>query len=371
MANIEQVNNQAKSTQLVTVNDYLNKNKDLITRALSKTISPERFLAVVNIVMQSPALQGCTQNSLVAAVLQTVQIGLTPGNISHVYYVPFTNKGVKEVQMIVGFKGLVELVNRSKEATVLNAECVFERDQFQYEKGLNPILRHVPAEGNRGEFRGVYAIAKNMLANEKVFVYLDKEEVEKVKRASKAGSSDYSPWKQWFEEMAKKTAVKRLCKLLPLSIEIQEKIATDETVKVSLSPKMTETPDKADWNATDAEVVKEENTKTAEPQQTEQPEHTQTEEKEEGKHLIDVPVGESISEIDFLVNGVEFKSNVGKNGMSYVHVEDTQGQEYYIQKWGAISDNIEGEICTFLLVKVGEYQGKRQYLADKIIVKGK
>ena len=256
MSNLAEVKKQVAGTPLVTIEDYLKKNEHLIVRALNNTISPERFLAVTNIVMQSPALMGCSQNSLVAAVLQTVQIGLTPGAIGHVYYVPFVNKGVKEVQLIVGYKGLVELVNRSKEASILNAECVFEKDQFQYEQGLNPILRHIPASGDRGEFVGVYAIAKNMMANEKVFVFLNKEEVQKVQNSSKAGTSEYSPWVKWTDEMRKKTAVKRLCKLLPLSVEVQQRISTDETVKMDIAPKMTDVPDKTDWNtAVNAEIV--------------------------------------------------------------------------------------------------------------------
>jgi len=188
-------------------------------------------------------------------VIQTAQLGLQPGNIGHVHLVPFENKGVKEVQLIIGYRGFVELVNRSGKATILTAEVVYDNDFFEYEQGLNPVLRHKPAEGERGEKRGVYCIAKNLLANEKVYIYLARSDVEKIKAASKAASSDYSPWNKWAEEMWKKSAVKRITKLLPLSAEEQEAISADETIKTRIDEKMTEVPDETRWNAEEAQVV--------------------------------------------------------------------------------------------------------------------
>lgn len=249
----------AKSSEIKTVFDFMKQKKDLIAQALPNTITPDRLIGVFTMLLNSsPALMECTQSSLVAAVIQTVQLGLTPGNVGHCHYVPFNNKQKdgtyrKEVQFIVGYKGMIELVNRSGNACILTAECVFEKDQFEYSQGLNPTLRHVPSTGERGAFAGVYCIAKNMLANEKVFIYLQKEEIEKVKNASKAGASQYSPWATWFEEMAKKTAVKRICKLLPLSLEVQTKINADETIKTQIDKDMVEIPDRTNWQ--EAQVI--------------------------------------------------------------------------------------------------------------------
>ena len=238
---------------------FLEKKKDLIQASLPNTITPERLIGVFTMVLKSsPALGKCTQTSLISAVIQTVQLGLQPGNIGHVYLVPFKNKGVNEVQLIVGYRGLCELVNRSGRAVVLSAEVVKESDVFEYEMGLNPKMRHVPAEGDRGDRIGVYAIAKNLDANEKVFVYLQKEDVEKVKAASKGKQSDYSPWKTWPDEMWKKTAVKRLCKLLPLSSEAQKQISADETIKNTISADIPQERDETQWNGDvpeDAEIV--------------------------------------------------------------------------------------------------------------------
>jgi recombination protein RecT len=197
----------------------------------------------------SPELAQCSKESLIAAVVQTVQLGLTPGNIGHCHYIPFNSKTGKQAQFIIGYKGIVELVNRCGKATLLSTEIVRDGDLFEYELGLNPVLKHIPAwDGKEMPIKGVYCVAKNLVANEKVFVYMDKSEIDKIKSSSKAAGSEYSPWNKWYEEMAKKTVIKRICKLLPLSVDEQQKVATDETVKTELSPDMSTVKDQAVWD---------------------------------------------------------------------------------------------------------------------------
>lgn len=257
MATQEAVKNAISKpeTKLATVFDFMTEKKELIARALPNTITPDRLIGVFTMILNSsPQLMKCSQLSLIGAVIQTVQLGLTPGNVGHCHYIPFNNKqqdGTSrlEVQFLIGYKGMVELVNRSGKACILTAEVVYDKDHFEYEQGLNPVLRHIPAQGDRGQFLGVYCIAKNMLANEKVFIYLHKEDIEKVRKSSKAASSNFSPWTTWFEEMAKKTAVKRICKLLPLSLDIQQKISTDETIKTKIDKDMVEVKDESNWES--------------------------------------------------------------------------------------------------------------------------
>lgn len=256
MATPNAVKEAVKDTpKLATVFDFMKAKRDLIAQALPSTITPDRLIAIFTMLFNgSPKLMECTQVSLVAAVIQTVQLGLVPGPMGQVYYVPFNNKQqngtwAKEVQFIIGYRGLCELVNRSGNASILNSECVYANDVFEYEQGLNPKLRHIPHQGERGKFIGVYCIAKNMLAGEKVFNFLQAEEVEKIRKASKAADSPYSPWVTWFEEMAKKSSVKRIQKLLPLSIEVQRQISADETVKHQISKNIIDVPDETNWEA--------------------------------------------------------------------------------------------------------------------------
>lgn len=254
---VQRVKEQAAKTEIVSVFDFIKMKRSTIEDALPKHIGIERFIAMFTIVVNSnPELSKCTPASLIGALVQTTQLGLMPGIVNHCYYVPFNNKKqingewktLREVQFILGYKGMIELVNRSREAAILSTEVVYENDLFNYELGLNPTLKHVPVWDDRGKAIGVYCVAKNLLANEKLFIYLQKEDIEKVRGASKAKDSEYSPWSKWWEEMAKKTAIKRICKLLPLAIDVQKKISTDETVKETIAADMTEVVDATNWD---------------------------------------------------------------------------------------------------------------------------
>lgn len=264
MSTLAEVKNKVAEKKVVTVYDFLESKRDLIAKALPNTITPERMIGIFSmLVKSSPELTACSQTSLIGAVIQTVQLGLTPGNIGHCYYIPFNNKKKdgtyqREVQFILGYRGIVELVNRSGKAVILGAEVVYENDEFECELGLNPVLKHKPTMSDRGTIKGVYCIAKNLVANEKVYVYLRKDDIDKVRASSKAGSSDYSPWSTWYEEMAKKTAVKRLCKLLPLSVDIQKGVGADETVKTRIDKDMVDIPDETNYEIIDATAVKSE-----------------------------------------------------------------------------------------------------------------
>lgn len=254
MANVQEVKDIVKTQRVLTVYDFFNSQKEIISKALGRIMDADRMVALFTMMFKSsPEIANCSPVSLIAAVVQTIQVGLTPGAINHVYFVPFNNRKkdgsvVKECQLIIGYKGLMELVNRSGQASILSTECVYENDDFDYAFGLEPKLVHKPKKGDRGVIIGVYCVAKNLLAQEKLFVYLTKAEIDKVRGASRAGQIDYSPWNKWYEEMAKKTAIKRIVKLLPLSIDTQRKLSADETIKTEIAPEMIEVKDVTEWN---------------------------------------------------------------------------------------------------------------------------
>ena len=142
MSTVNKAKELAKKSKNVTVFDFMKTNQRLIGKALPSVITPERLVGIFTMIIKSsPALMQCTQESLVGAVIQTAQIGLQPGNMGYVYLVPFNNSKKingswvkqRECQLIIGYKGYVELVNRSGKATILSAEVVFENDEFEYE----------------------------------------------------------------------------------------------------------------------------------------------------------------------------------------------------------------------------------------------
>lgn len=222
---------QLPAKQQATVNGVQNlliANFKQIQSSLPRHMTPERMCRVaLNTIRRTPALLECAPETLVAAIVEASSLGLEIDSRGQAYLVPFYNKktGTKDVQLIPGYKGLADLAHRSGRVASVFAEVVCENDKFRFSLGLEPTLEHTPDLDNRGNMRAVYAVAR-MKDGEAQFVVMGKSDIEKVKKASKASSS--GPWADWEEEMWKKTAIRRLCKMLPLSPEIQRAIAIDE-----------------------------------------------------------------------------------------------------------------------------------------------
>lgn len=162
--------------------------------------------------------------------MQCAQLGLEPGGaLGHAYLLPFENrkKGITEVQFIVGYRGMLDLARRSGQIISIEARAVYAADRFHVALGLNPDLTHEPdwEAADRGPLRFVYAVAK-LKDGGTQFEVMSRAEIERVRSQSKAGQN--GPWVTHFDEMAKKTVIRRLFKYLPVSIELATAVGLDE-----------------------------------------------------------------------------------------------------------------------------------------------
>lgn len=198
-----------------------------IRKALPSVITPERFTRIVLTALSSnPKLQACTPMSFMGAMMQAAQLGVEPNTpLGQAYLIPYG--GVCQFQL--GYKGLIDLAYRSGEVSSIQAHEVHENDTFTYEYGLEPKLRHVPAQADRGPVTFYYAVLK--LKNGGVgFEVMSRDDVETfARKKSKAYSN--GPWKTDFDEMAKKTVLKKVLKYAPLKTEFARAVASDESVK--------------------------------------------------------------------------------------------------------------------------------------------
>jgi recombination protein RecT len=204
--------------------------------ALPKHLNPERMARIVlTEIRRVPKLAECGRDSLLGAVMTCSQLGLEPGNgLGHAYLLPFERRskvggqwqtvGI-DCQLIIGYRGMIDLARRSGQIVSLSARAVCEGDRFSYRYGLDETIEHQPGDGVRGNLTHVYAVAK-LKDGGVQFEVMSRAEVEKVRAQSKA--KDSGPWVSHFEEMAKKTAIRRLFKYLPVSIEMQRAVTLDE-----------------------------------------------------------------------------------------------------------------------------------------------
>lgn len=229
--------------------------KPQIEAALPSVLTGERFSRMILSAMSTtPQLAACTPQSFLGAMMQAAQLGVEPNTpLGQAYLIPFRNKGVLECQFQLGYKGLIDLAYRSGAVKDIQAHEVYENDTFEYELGLTPILKHKPAMKNRGEVIAYYAIYHTKDGGYG-FEVMSKEDIQKhAEGYSKSYESTHSPWTNNFDEMAKKTVIKKCLKYAPLKTEFIRQLAADNTIKTELAEHMAEVNDVTEY--TDIEVT--------------------------------------------------------------------------------------------------------------------
>lgn len=227
----------AAPSKIKTIEEYMKQMAPAMKEALPRHMDVDRLMRLaMTTIRTTPQLREAEVSSLLGAVMQAAQLGLEPGLLGQCYLLPFKNnkKGITEVQFIIGYKGMIDLARRSGHIESIYAHAVYEKDEFEYELGLEPKLKHKPSmEADRGEFIGAYAVA-HFKDGGYQFEFMPKSEIEKRKARSKSANSSYSPWKTDYEEMAKKTVIRHMWKYLPISVEIQEAVSYDEGTAKSI-----------------------------------------------------------------------------------------------------------------------------------------
>jgi recombination protein RecT len=197
-----------------------------IAKALPRHLTPDRFIRVaITALTRTPKLAECDQASFFKCLLDLSSLGLEPdGRRAHL--IPFENRQREcvECQLIIDYKGLVELVMRSGNVANIHADVVCDKDEFAYDRG--EIVKHtIDFRGDRGSVYAAYAVATFKDGTKKAEV-LSLREIDGIRARSRAGQS--GPWKTDWNEMAKKTAFRRLSKWLPFSAEIRDALELDD-----------------------------------------------------------------------------------------------------------------------------------------------
>lgn len=191
-----------------------------------KTLMPHgdaaRFIRmVVNAVAANEFLLTCDPKSLYMAAMNAAQTGLEPDpQLGQVYFVPRKGK----VCCQIGYKGFLALAYRSDKVISVHADIVRVGDKFEFQKGTEKYIRHTPAFNSKEKFTHTWAMATLRGGTE--FDVMSIEEVDVIRKRSAAG--DKGPWASDYAAMVKKTVVRRLCKMLPMSTDLQRAITIDE-----------------------------------------------------------------------------------------------------------------------------------------------
>jgi recombination protein RecT len=204
------------------VRDQLAKYHDAFARVLPKHITPERLTTLALVAAtKTPAILDCSPESIALALVRVSQWGLEIGTTAHL--VPF--KGV--CTPIADWKGLVQLMIRSGHVRDVKARAVYAKEHFRHEEGANAILEHHPitVTAARGPLVAAYAIAW-LKGGVTTFDVMGRDEIEAIRQ--RANSRDSDAWKNHYDEMAKKTAIRRLAKRMPHAATLADAVTWDE-----------------------------------------------------------------------------------------------------------------------------------------------
>ena len=216
-----------------TVRDLILRSKKAFQLVLPKHIDADRLCRIaLSTITTNPKLMQCTEASLLSSLMEAARLGLEPGVVGQCWLIPYRVKGTMTCQLQIGYQGMLALARRSGEISNVQARIVHDADEFSYEFGLVPKLKHVPSsKADAGTVGYAYAIV-NLRDGGQQFEVMSRAEIERVR--SKAKAKDDGPWVTHWDEMAKKTVLKRCLKLCPVSIEAQHAIANEERLDVGL-----------------------------------------------------------------------------------------------------------------------------------------
>jgi recombination protein RecT len=181
----------------------------------------------------NPQLLGADRRSLFESAMKAAQDGLLPDGRDGalVIFRAKVKEGnrdvwIDKVQWMPMVGGILKKVRNSGDLLTIAAHVVYEKDTFKYSLGDEEKIEHIPSLlDDRGKPAIVYAVAKTKDGG----IYrevMSIRDIEKVRNVSRA--KDRGPWVDWWDEMAKKTVIRRLAKRLPMSSDLDDLIRRDD-----------------------------------------------------------------------------------------------------------------------------------------------
>jgi recombination protein RecT len=215
------------------IKEYLSAAVASLRSVANKYMDAERLVKIALVARaKTPLLMKCSRESILTSLMQAAEMGLEPNTpLQHAALVPRKNKrtGQYECNFMPMYRGLIELGRRSGVLQTARAVPIYECDEYAIEEGLvhtiihKPNFRHADF-GDPNKVIMVYAVAQ-LTGGGTEWTYMTGNQITRIQHRSPAGSD--GPWVTDWEEMAKKTVIRRLFKLLPLTTNVAEAVAAD------------------------------------------------------------------------------------------------------------------------------------------------
>ena len=238
-------NRLAPRTQKTGLTAYLTQDavKDQINKVVGGKNGTRFISSIVSAVQATPALQECTNSSILSAALLGESLNLSPSpQLGQYYMVPYDNrsKGAKEAQFQLGYKGYIQLATRSSQYKKLNVLSIKEGELIRFDplneeievnliqddeqREAAPTIGYYAMFGYTNGFRkAMYWSRAKMEAHAKKYSPGYKRDLEK--------GTSWTFWAKDFDAMAYKTMLRQLIsKWGIMSIDLQDAIDSDMAV---------------------------------------------------------------------------------------------------------------------------------------------
>jgi recombination protein RecT len=203
-----------------TLMSFLSANSAVIEQFAMGFMKPDAMFRLATMALsRNPELQKCTLASMLRCMIEAAVVRIRPGGQNgRGYIVPRKNNKanppVWEAHFDPGWRGLCDLARRSGTIKAIGAEAIRVGDEFDFYYDPLPKLKFRRMRGGTEDREIIGAFAVASLADGALQIeVIEKEDLEKIMNASAAKSG---PWSDWKSEMARKSAVKCLCKYLPI-----------------------------------------------------------------------------------------------------------------------------------------------------------
>ena len=235
---------KTKSNSRLGLSAYL--TQDAVKNQINKVIGGkdgQRFIsAIVSATTTNPALQECTNQSILSAALLGESLKLSPSpQLGQYYLVPYNdNKKGKVAQFQLGYKGYIQLALRSGYYKKLNVFAIKKGELIRFDplnEEIEVRLIEDDTEREQAETTGYYAMFEYLNGFRKA-IYWSKEKMESHAlkyspgfAADKRKKTSYTFWSKDFDGMAYKTMLRQLIsKWGIMSIEMQTAFDADYAV---------------------------------------------------------------------------------------------------------------------------------------------
>lgn len=218
-----------------------------MTAVATRHLTQERLTKIMLVAAsRNPRLLQCTKRSVLESLMDAAEVGLEPNTpLKYADLIARWNSKINayECQYQLRYGGLDELAYRSGQIAQIDSGVVHAKDKFVYTRGTHPQFEHVPHPGFKltpegqfvlnangqpveedpGPIVAAYAIARFKDASlEPRIEVMWRKDIDRIRDRNAAKDKKgnvVGPWVTDYEEMARKTPERRLCKRLPLRAE--------------------------------------------------------------------------------------------------------------------------------------------------------